>query len=1071
MLRTSVESAAKGRGYVRNQGDENHAPAFPAQRSATGRSDFQPMTGLTRGLYEQLITVGLEEALAALERPHHVDRAGLHPEEAADRIALHLASLVRRAIASLDARQRTAEGVQLAREVAAILAVGSRGVHAEDALSATGEVLRAILAKRPDGSPEAMPLPATPLLDTTLLTNAPGEPRIGFQLRSEIGSADRIDVLMAFVRQTGIHPMLERLRQHVDAGRSLRLLTTTYTNSTELAALEALRDIGARIRVSYDTTSTRLHAKAWMFHRTSGYSTAYIGSSNLTHSAQVTGLEWNVRVAGARNPDVIEKFLAVFESYWQSADFRDFDADEFRELTQVRNEGPRVYLSPVEIRPEPFQSRLLELIELARFQGRHRNLLVAATGTGKTVMAALDYQRLRARLPRSRLLFVAHRKEILEQSLATFRHALRDAAFGELWVGSERPSRFEHVFASIQSLSARGVENIPPDHFDVVIVDEFHHAAASTYQALLDHLVPQELLGLTATPERGDEQPILHWFDDRIAAELRLWDAIEQHRLVPFAYYGVADGLDYRRVSWRRGRGYDARELSNLVTGDTVLARRIIAALERYVPDPGTMRALGFCVSVEHARFMADQFNQNGLAAMAVSAETPQEDRRNALRALASGQLRVVFSVDLFNEGVDIPSADALLLLRPTDSPTVFLQQLGRGLRRDQGKSLCTVLDFVGHHHNEFRMHRRFGALLGGSRKQIERQIEEGFPFLPSGCHMQLDPVAATLVLDNIRQSLPRTWRAKTQELGRIAEADPRLTLKNFLDQSGLALEDIYGVDRSWSNLLEAAGISTLPPGPHEKTLRRALSRLLHVDDHLRLDFYRELARTPTPVVIKHMDVRSRRLFHMLATVLTESIFTGDETLDSAAALLWSHPQILAELEQLMEALADRVNHVHQPLATHPDVPLNVYARYTRREVLAAFSNSDRLKVPEWREGSRWIAEEKTDLLTITFDKTSGHFSPTTRYRDYAISPELLHWESVSTLREDSPTGRRYQSHISEGSIVLPMVRLTASERAFWLIGAVDYVSHDGERPMAVTWRLRHPLPGDIYAMVGAAVA
>src|SRR5690606_35650272 len=239
--------------------------------------------------------------------------------------------------------------------------------------------------------------------------------------------------------------------------------------------------------------------------------------SNLTHSAQVTGLEWNVRVSGARNPDVIDKFSAVFESYWQHDVFRDFDPDELQELTRSRAEGPQVYLSPVEIRPEPFQSRLLELSELSRVQGHDRGLLVSATGAGKAVMAAVDSQRLRKRLARSRRLFVAHRQGILEQRLATFRHALRDPAFGELWVGGHRPGEYQHVFASIQSLTAASIRNIPPDHFDVVIVDEFHHAAAPTYQALLEHLTPLELLGLTATPERADEAPILQWFGGRIA--------------------------------------------------------------------------------------------------------------------------------------------------------------------------------------------------------------------------------------------------------------------------------------------------------------------------------------------------------------------------------------------------------------------------------------------------------------------------------------------------------------------------------------------------------------------------
>ncbi len=1029
------------------------------------------MTGLHRGLYEQLITEGLEEALSVLESTQRAERVDLHPAEAADRISFHLAALVRRSVAALDAKQRAEVGAKLAREVVRLLTAQSKGIDASDALSENSDVLRSIVGLKPDGQPESIPLPATPLLDTALLTNAPGEPRIGFQLSSEVPSADRIDILMAFVRQTGIRPMLDLLRRHVDEGRALRLLTTTYTNSTELSALEALRDLGASIRVSYDVSSTRLHAKAWLFHRHTGFSTAYIGSSNLTHSAQVTGLEWNVRVSGARNPDVIDKFSAVFESYWQNEDFREFDPEEFRALARTPDSGQRVYLSPVEIRPEPFQSRLLELIELSRLQGHHRNLLVAATGTGKTVMAALDYQRLRKRLPRSRLLFVAHRKEILDQSLATFRHALRDAAFGERWVGGERPARFEHVFASIQSLSARGLDSLPRDHFDVVIVDEFHHAAARTYQELLEHLLPRELLGLTATPERSDDEPILHWFGGCIAAELRLWDAIDQHRLVPFAYYGIADGADYRQVDWRRGRGYDLEQLSQLVTGNHVLARRIISNTLETVTDPERMRALGFCVSVAHAHFMADQFNRANLPAIAVSAQTPPQDREQALRALATGEVRIVFSVDIFNEGVDVPSVDTLLLLRPTDSPTVFLQQLGRGLRRTPDKTVCTVLDFVGQHRKEFRMHRRYAALLGGSRRQVERSIEQGFPYLPSGCHMQLDAVATQHVLDNIRESIPTTWPARARELRRVAEADPAVTLRNFLEQTGIELEEVYANNRIWSDLLEAGGVSTLPAGPHEPALRRAIGRLLHLDDSLRIDQYRALAEAATAPDVATMDARTRRLFHMLATVMTESVLRGEETLQDAAELLWAHPQVLVELRQLVDVLADRIDHLQQALSTHDDVPLRVHARYTRREVLAAFATEDILKVPEWREGVRWLSEAQVDLLTITLDKTGDRFSPTTRYRDYAISPTLLHWESQSGTRESSETGQRYQTHVSRGKTVLPFARLTPDDRAFWLLGPASYVSHEGERPMAITWRLAHELPGDLFARFGAAVS
>ncbi len=1030
------------------------------------------MAKLRRGLYEELITEALDARLSAFDTDLAVVlRQRLHEEEAADRIALYLSRLVRRAISSLEPSKRPSSGADMAREIVALLRNHGRAIDAAEAPVTPGEVLQAIARLKPDGAPEAPVLPETPLLDTTLLTNAPGEPRIGHQIQSEIPSADRIDVLMAFVRRSGIRPLLDALRRHVDEGGRLRVLTTIYTGSTEESALTELEKIGAKIRVSYDTAVTRLHAKAWLFHRDSGYSTTYIGSSNLTHAAQISGLEWNVRVSGARNPDIVEKFAAVFESYWESGDFRSFDASEFRKHTQAETTKAQIYLSPIEIQPRPFQERLLEQLAIARQAGRHRNLLVAATGTGKTVMAALDYQRLRKILPRARLLFVAHRQEILEQSLATFRHALRDAAFGELWVGAHQPDRYEHVFASIQSLSSTGLKALDPEHFDVVIVDEFHHAAARTYEALLNHIAPRELLGLTATPERGDDEPILQWFGGHISAELRLWDAIDQQYLSPFAYYGISDGIDYRGVAWTRGRGYDQAELGNLVTGDTVLARKIIENVVNTVPEPEQMRALGFCVSVKHAKFMAEQFNAAQLPSVAVSAETPWDERRQALVDLNTGKLRAVFAVDLFNEGVDVPAVDTLLMLRPTDSATVFLQQLGRGLRRESGKALCTVLDFVGQHRKEFRFDRRFGALLGGTRRQLVSQIENGFPFLPGGCHMELDAVASKAILQNIKEGLPTTWQAKINELRQFAASGNAVTLKSFLNESGLALDDLYANHRGWSDLMEAAGLPVHPAGPNETALRRALGRLLHINDHVRINFYQQFSKCALAPTISIYECFKRRLFHMLASILLHSVRNELTDLDMAAKRLWEHPQVLAELDQLLEVLAERIDHLQVPLASHPEVPLCVHARYSRTEMLAAFGDGHTMHLMEWREGAKWIAEQAVDVLTITFDKTAKHFSPTTRYKDYAISQKLLHWESQSGTREESPTGRRYRQHRQLGSMVLPFARLSTDERAFWLLGPATYVKHEGECPMSIVWKLEQPLPGDLYAQFAAAVA
>lgn len=1031
------------------------------------------MPQIPRGLYERILTELLAERVSGDDLEGEPALVPLRPAEAADRLAMHVASILERALDALPEGERVPVGVGIARRLIEQLAADAhaKGLTVERP-AFPPQVLRAIHSRLPDGRVAELDTPLIPLLDTTLLTNAPGEPRVGHQLLTEIASADRIDVVMAFIRRSGITPLRGQLRRHVENGRPLRILTTTYTGSTEAEAIELLQELGAQVRVSFDTTSTRLHAKAWLFHRDSGFSTAYVGSSNLTHSAQSSGLEWNVRVSGARNRAVIEKISAVFDSYWEQSEFEAFDRRRFLDAVQSAGSARSVIqLTPVEIRLEPFQDRLLEQIELARQLGHHRNLLVSATGTGKTVMAAVDYARLRSALPRARLLFVAHRAEILEQSRATFAHALRDASFGELWVGGHRPNAFEHVFASIQSLSVVGQEALAPEHFDVVIVDEFHHAAAASYKRLLEHLHPVELLGLTATPERSDGESVLHWFDDRIAAELRLWDAIDQHRLCPFAYYGIADDLDLRDVPWKRGTGYDVEGITRLITATDVWARRVLKELLDHVGRIEQVRALGFCVSVEHAQYMARIFKDAGVSAVAIWADTPDTERRRVLQDLAAGRINVLFSVDLLNEGVDVPSVDTLLMLRPTESALLFLQQLGRGLRRSAGKSNCTVLDFVGHHRKEFRYDRRFRALLGGSRASVLQQVGQGFPFLPAGCHMELDQVARERVIENIKRAVPTRWGDKVEELRTLSHEHPGITLESFLDLAELELEDVYRDPRSWSHLKEAAGLGVLGRGDHEDTLRRACGRLLHVDDPERLGAWRTWLTADAAPDVASVTLRERRVLLMLLVQLFDQIADRETTVTDALAILWRHPQVRAELVELLDVLIGRIPHIASALAQLHDVPLRVAARYTRQEVLCACGVNDGVRKAEWREGVRFSREIQADLFVFTLDKTSGQFSPTTRYRDYAISRELIHWESQSQTRAESPTGQRYQHHVAQGSHILLFGRPSTIDRAFHFLGPASYVSHRGETPMAVTWKLHHKLSGDLFQAYAAAVA
>jgi superfamily II DNA or RNA helicase len=1021
---------------------------------------------LEPGVYETLVTGRIERLLAELNPSLAASIGDLSDSDAADRLSRHVAELIRGTIEALPEEERAAAATYLVGELIVRLAElsGGRIGGQPDQPIGRGRVLGEVNRRRPDGSTVAFERPFTPLLDTTILTNSHGEPQVGRELLAECRSADRIDALVAFVRFSGIRNMLDAIREAVEQGRAVRLLTTTYTNSTEPRALDALVDIGAEVKVSYDTSLTRLHAKAWLFHRASGYSTAYIGSSNLTFAAQQTGLEWNVRVSGARNPDVVEKMSAVFDSYWQNGDFIPYDREEFLARTRL-DERESLSLPDIELVLRPFQEQLLDQLDLARARGHHRNLVVAATGTGKTVMAATDYARLRRTLPRARLLFVAHRDEILEQSRATFALALRDASFGERWVGGDRPERFEHVFASIQSVNATGLEHLVPDHFDVVIVDEFHHAAAPSYQSLLHRVRPRELLGLTATPERADGLDVLQFFDGRIAAELRLWDAIDQQHLCPFDYFGVFDGADLSDVTWRRGQGYDPTELTNLFTADYVWANRVIEQVDAKVGDPRRMRALGFCVGVGHAKFMAERFTVAGIPAAAISGESPMYQRRQALADLRDGRIAVVFTVDLFNEGVDLPTVDTLLMLRPTDSPTLFLQQLGRGLRKAVDKPVCTVLDFVSHHRKEFRYDRRFGALLGGSRQSLIRQVEAGFPFLPAGCQITLDRVTRDAVLRSIKESVPSRWRDKCAELAAIGDVG----LARYLEETGLDLDDIYDGGHSWTEMRRVAGFDNGTETPEETAMLRAVGRLGHVDDDERRDTYRRLIEQPTPPTFESLPLRDQRLLRMLLASITT--LPKSATITAGIRQLWANSTAGAELAELLQVLNDRTTHVTTPLDPFGAVPLRLHARYTRLEILAALGIGTGVKPMTWQTGVLWDEISKTDLFAFTLDKSRGGFSPTTRYRDYAISRELIHWESQSTTAEAGETGRRYIHHQENGTRILLFARLNVSDRAFWCLGPATYVGHQGERPIAFTWRLDHRLPADLYTSFAAAVA
>lgn len=1007
---------------------------------------------LRDGAYDHVVTHAIEAELDPSGRRFEVD--ALDPADSHLRLARHLAVEVEQALRSLPAEGRVDAQVALANELLRVLRERLRALTPDAEVAAPGRLLKAVYRIDPP------PRPSTPLALSTLLTRGRADPALGHELAHEIGSADEIDVIVSFIMMGGLRQLMPALRAHAEAGRPLRVVTTTYMGTTDAAAVEQLAGLrGATVKVSYDGRRTRLHAKAWLFRRATGLSTAYIGSANLSRAALFGGHEWMVRVSAADLPHVIAKFEGSFQSLWEDPEFETYsgDADHQKLARALRQEASAqtTSLALVDVRPYPFQQEILDRLDAERrLHGRTRNLVVAATGTGKTVVAALDYRRVaEGARARPRLLVVAHRMDILVQARDTFRHALHDESFGELLGDGHEPASHHHVFAMIQTLARRHLlERLGVEHFEHVVVDECHHAPAASYRAVLERLRPKILVGLTATPERSDGQLLLPDFDNHVAAEIRLWHAIERQLLVPFEYFGLHDGVDLTRARWSRG-GYHAGDLDNLYTGHDRRAALVVEQLRQHVGSIDETRALGFCVSVAHAEFMARRFTEMGIPAVAVHGDHDSTDRSEAKARLRDGQLKVLFTCDLFNEGVDLPWLNTVLLLRPTESATLFLQQIGRGLRhhRETQKPSCLVLDFIGQHRAEFRFDRLLGALTGTPRGRIPRELEEGFPTLPSGCSLQLDRVARDLVLANIRHTLRGGLRRLTEDLrGLIAIRGGDVSLRDFVAESGRDFDELYRAG-GWTALRRNAGLidDSAPEG--EREANQKLERIVHADDPERITAY-------VRAISGEASLGSEeRLRLMLGYQLTHDRNVG---VLHASETFSPYPALRSEARELGDLLADIT--VRRPIYPVAGWPLALHCRYERREILAAVGAWTAERRRTSIEGVFALKDDRVELFFVTLDKSDKGFTPTTRYEDYAISPRQFHWQSQGRTSPTSMVGRRYSEQASNGWRFFLFVQ-PRKDTPYVFLGPVRYASHTGDRPMSIVWQLDHEMPADIF--------
>nr|MDA3852981.1 DEAD/DEAH box helicase family protein [Bacteroidales bacterium] len=693
---------------------------------------------MEQGLYEQLITNTIKSKIDSLETTKYfIDTTTVDKSEASVILSNHLSSVVKIALDSLKGENKLTKKIKITNQIIEFLDEEiDNDFIKEDLVDTNAQILNAIYLKTnndySDFSKRLKEItPYTRLSHSELFIGNNAGISMDREIKKEILSANKVCFLVSFIKWSGIRIFERELRDFTANGGELNVITTTYTGATDQKAIDFLSGLpNTEIKVSYNKTNERLHAKAYLFYRNTGFHTGYIGSSNLSRSALTNGLEWNVKITSQEVSHLIKKFQKTFDTYWEDPEFESYDKELHSDKLKasLREESKTFssdgFSSYFDINPYPFQKTILEKLQIERSVHNHsRNLVVAATGTGKTMISAFDYKAFQSANPNARLLFVAHRLEILKQSIATFRAVLKDNNFGDLWVRNYKPDAYNHLFVSVQTL-LNNIDTLDVDssYYDFIIVDEVHHISASSYRPILEKFTPNILLGLTATPERHDGGDILEDFDNRIAAEIRLPEALNRKLLTPFQYFGISDNIDLSKANWTNGH-YDSKELTSLFTKSKTRVRDIVDNLEKYLTDKEEVRALGFCVTQEHAKHMSDSFNSIGLKSDYLTSKNG--NRRDELRSkFKSKEINYLFVVDIFNEGVDIPEIDTVLFLRPTESLTIFLQQLGRGLRLSDEKDVLTVLDFVSNSRPEYDFENKFRAIIGKTNNPVKKEVD-----------------------------------------------------------------------------------------------------------------------------------------------------------------------------------------------------------------------------------------------------------------------------------------------------------------------------------------------------------
>lgn len=961
-------------------------------------------------------------------------------------------------------------------------------------------------------------------------------------LLQAIERADQIFMAIAFVRFSGLYLIFDALQEAVERGKTLRILTGDYLGLTEPRALRKLlqllpdapQDHACELKV-FEAQNISFHPKAYLFVTMEGDENqvkdgfAYVGSSNLSKAALKEGIEWNIRVDLQENP---ARFIHLLDAYQQL-----FESAKTQPLTQqwinnyqkrLQRFSPRLPMPESAqdkvFEPHPHQIEALTALREARLSGMKRGVVIMATGLGKTYLAAFDSRDV-TNPQAPKILFVAHRREILNQAETTFLQIYPEATTG-YYMGERKDTHADILFASIDTFGkAEHLKQFSPRAFDYIIVDEFHHAAARSYQLLLRYFQPQFLLGLTATPHRSDGADIFGLCDNNQIYELNLLDGIQREKLAPFQYHGIQDlHVDYQRLQWRQGK-FVVDDLASAVLSD-----QRAAYIFRHWQEKKGQRTLAFCVSKAHANFMSAFFARQGIRCAAVHSSSAIS-RQEAIEGLTDLDFEVLFTVDLFNEGVDIPLIDTVMMLRPTESKILFLQQLGRGLRKTEAlpDKQLQVLDFLGNHHAFLN---RPQALFGidptaqGVKEFIEKYRTRNIA-LPSGCTLHYD----LAVIDWLTQWAQQTQSEQLQQtynrLKQLLGSPPSL-LEIF--QAGQSLDKIRKGWGSWFDFVNGNG--DLNPQEVEclnryrsffqglETTRLSksykmvtLQALIELDGFATAKHLNDIAAQSFGVLARREKLRG----DLMGVVAIDGIVNYHNYADvpeslqkkwrsywqknpiSALCGQWSENNIVFELQSeqlcflpgvseeikeafhtLLQSLIDYHLFRYTPKEQAPRLtkpadkpsfefkpnPLKdkLHQTLMREEIPPLWD--EEMNVGIWNSGYVYLKKQGVHILLVNLQKHG--LQPGHQYHDIFTGPHDFSWQSQNKMGPEGSIGKRLIEHQQRNEMVHLFVRKERKTKAgkaaaFIYCGQVALMTYDGTKPMNMKFILEDEAPADLF--------